>query len=214
MSNIIKIKKSAVTGVIPSDLAAGELAINTKDKKLFFLDSLGVLQSFDLFTTLLTLKSLESYVFSNTAYALVSQVALQKIFNNSPNVVIAGLSYFFECNFTISAMSALLGNFGFGFLGTATISSLSYTAISDKADATGSPSMGQIAVGITTAETVLVSSSAIRNGNSIIKGIISVNGSGTLIPAVSLSTAAAAIIGKNSWFRIVVISSTIDNFKE
>jgi hypothetical protein len=30
-------------------LAAGELAINIKDKKLFFINDLGVLQSFDLF---------------------------------------------------------------------------------------------------------------------------------------------------------------------
>lgn len=48
MANIVKLKRSSTTGVIPTGLVAGELAINTKDKKLFFLNDLGELQSFDL----------------------------------------------------------------------------------------------------------------------------------------------------------------------
>lgn len=48
MSNVFKIKNSSSLGSIPSGLVAGELCINIKDKKLFFLDDLGVLQSFDL----------------------------------------------------------------------------------------------------------------------------------------------------------------------
>jgi hypothetical protein len=217
MANLIKIKKSSLTGVIPTVLSPGELAINIKDKKLFFVDSLGVIQSFDLFTTKLTLKSLESYIFSNAAYTLASQAALQKMFNSPASGalnVTAGLTYFFECNFTLSGMSAVLGNFGFGFLGTATFSSLSYTAISDKADALGAPSTAQIVVATSPLATVLVSSSAITNGNSTIKGIIRVSASGTLIPAVSLSMAAAAIIGTNSWFRAVVIGGSTETFNE
>ncbi len=48
MANTIKIKKSSVTGVIPTGLVLGELAINIKDKKLFYLNDLGILQIFDL----------------------------------------------------------------------------------------------------------------------------------------------------------------------
>lgn len=48
MANIIEIKNSSQTGNVPSGLVAGELAINIKDKKLFFINDLGVLQSFDL----------------------------------------------------------------------------------------------------------------------------------------------------------------------
>lgn len=51
MANVIKIKKSSEGGVIPTGLTFGELAINIKDRKLFFLNDLGVLQSFDLFST-------------------------------------------------------------------------------------------------------------------------------------------------------------------
>lgn len=48
MANTVKIKNSATLGTSPSGLVAGEIAINIKDKKLFFLNELGVLQSFDL----------------------------------------------------------------------------------------------------------------------------------------------------------------------
>jgi len=48
MANTVKIKNSAITGATPSGLVAGELAINIKDEKLFFVNELGVLQSFDL----------------------------------------------------------------------------------------------------------------------------------------------------------------------
>lgn len=48
MANIVKIKNSASPGSIPLGLVEGEVAININDKKLFFLNDLGVLQSFDL----------------------------------------------------------------------------------------------------------------------------------------------------------------------
>lgn len=48
MANTIKVKYSTTTSTTPSGLVAGELAINIKDKKLFFLNDLDVLQSFDL----------------------------------------------------------------------------------------------------------------------------------------------------------------------
>ena len=48
MPNPIKIKNSSTASSTPSGLVAGELAINIKDKKLFFLNDLGVLQEFSL----------------------------------------------------------------------------------------------------------------------------------------------------------------------
>lgn len=47
MSNTVKIKRSNTTGAVPS-LVDGQIAINQKDKKFFYLDHNGVLQSFDL----------------------------------------------------------------------------------------------------------------------------------------------------------------------
>lgn len=49
---IVKIKNSSSIGVSPTGLVAGELAINIRDKKLFFLNNLGVLQTFDLVPSL------------------------------------------------------------------------------------------------------------------------------------------------------------------
>jgi hypothetical protein len=52
MANIFKIKRSNVSNAIPL-LENGEIAINQKDKKLFFTDDLGAVQSFSLDSNLL-----------------------------------------------------------------------------------------------------------------------------------------------------------------
>jgi hypothetical protein len=48
MANIIKIKNSGTSGVVPSSLDFGELAINYNDGLLFFKDSSGTIISFDI----------------------------------------------------------------------------------------------------------------------------------------------------------------------
>lgn len=48
MPNTIKIKRSNTVGVVPATLVDGEIAINQSDKKLFYRDSLGAVQSFSL----------------------------------------------------------------------------------------------------------------------------------------------------------------------
>ncbi len=48
MANPIKIKRSNISGVVPATLVDGEIAINQADKKLFYRDSSGVVQSFIL----------------------------------------------------------------------------------------------------------------------------------------------------------------------
>lgn len=51
MTNIIKIKRSSTSGVIPNNLEDGELAINQADKILFYKDNIGVIRSFNLNNT-------------------------------------------------------------------------------------------------------------------------------------------------------------------
>lgn len=46
MANIVKILWSKITGRVPSSLADGQIAINQKDKILFYPDENGVIQSF------------------------------------------------------------------------------------------------------------------------------------------------------------------------
>jgi hypothetical protein len=58
MANVVKIKNSTTVNATPTGLVRGEIAINIKDKKLFFLNDADVLQSFNLFAPLvLTLAS-------------------------------------------------------------------------------------------------------------------------------------------------------------
>ena len=157
-----------------------------------------------------SLKSIEEYIFPNTAYTLVSQITLQKIFNATANGAVsvsASTSYFFECSFSLSAMSSLAGNFGFGFLGTATFTSVSYTALSNKSATLSIPSMTEIVGSSIITATPLVSSSVVTTGLTKISGIIRINAEGTLIPSVSLSIASPAVVGLNSYFRLVKIAT-------
>ena len=148
---------------------------------------------------------IEQFISLTTAYTLTSQTALQKLFNATTNgalTVLAATTYFFECSFDLSAMSATSGNFGFGFAGTATITSLRYSSDAQKSSAIGTPSNGQTTIGIASTATGLVTASLITTGTAFITGIIRTNAAGTLIPSVSLGIASAAVVGVNSYFRI------------
>lgn len=161
--------------------------------------------------TQLSLKALEDYIFSNATYTLASQTGLQKLFNATANgavAVDAGTSYFFECAFDLSAMSVTSGNFGFGFLGTAVLNSVKYNATAQKLNTINNPSTAQTIVVSTASATGLVTATAIANGSAILKGVIRVSTSGTLIPAVSLGIAAPAVVGINSYFRLVAIGAS------
>lgn len=162
--------------------------------------------------TQLSLRALEEYVFLNATYTLTSQTALQKLFNATTNGAItvdSNVSYFFECVFDLTAMSATSGNFGFGFLGTATLINLKYNSTAQKTSAIGTPSTSQMLVATVVTATGLVSASVITTGSARIRGVIRVNAGGTLIPSVSLGVASAAVVGLNSYFRLVAIGTNI-----
>ena len=48
MANIVKILRSLIPGRTPTSLEDGQLAINQKDKKLFYPDENGAVQEFSL----------------------------------------------------------------------------------------------------------------------------------------------------------------------
>jgi hypothetical protein len=48
MPNIVKIKSSNTTATVPASLVNGEIAINQRDKILFYRNELGIIQSFSL----------------------------------------------------------------------------------------------------------------------------------------------------------------------
>ena len=157
---------------------------------------------------------IEQFISLPVAYILTSQIALQKIFKTTTNgalAVIAGTRYYFECEFDLSAMSATTGTFSFGFLGTATFTSVKYTSQAQKSATIGTPATLQITKGTVATATPIVSTSIITTGSTRITGVIEINASGTIIPAIGLSVAAPAVVGVESFFKIYAISPNTIN---
>ena len=150
----------------------------------------------------------EQIILLQAAYTLTSQTAAQKLFNTPTNgqVTLSVGTYAFECAYSLSAISATSGTFGFALGGTATFTQF-YSAIALKS--TSLSSAGSASTTYNTAANTNVSgTNTATAGIANISGIINVSASGTVIPQVSLSVAAAAIVGIGSYFRIRPIGST------
>jgi hypothetical protein len=148
-------------------------------------------------------------------YTLTSQTAAQKAFNSTTNgalTVKAGTSYFFEGMISLSSMSATSGSFGFALGGTATLTSVHWQSNGVKAATLATAATNQMTFNATAANTTVVTASTATNGHVFVKGIVRVNAAGTLIPSVSLGVAAAAVVGVNSYFKLIPIgTNTVTN---
>jgi hypothetical protein len=145
----------------------------------------------------------EQYQVLSGNYTLTSQTAAQKLFNASTNgaVTLAIGSYWFECNFALASMSATSGTFGFALGGTATFTQ-GWTAIAAMLATGLSTTINTQITFNTAANTALATSSTGTFGTAAITGIIRVTVAGTVIPQVSLSQAAAAVVQTNSFIRV------------
>jgi hypothetical protein len=155
------------------------------------------------------------FISLTSTYTLTSQTAAQKAFNSTTNGAItvkAGTSYFFEGLISLTAMSTTSGSFGFSLGGTATLTSVSWTSNSVKATATATAATNQMTFNTSASNTTVATASTGTAGYMFVKGIVRINATGTLIPSVSLTRAAAAVVSINSYFRIVPIgTNTITN---
>jgi hypothetical protein len=155
---------------------------------------------------------IEQSISLTSAYTLANQTALQKLFNSTPNgaVTLKGATtYYFECNFDLSGLSATSGNFTFGFLGTATFNTLKYIALAVKASL-GTPTAPQMTTVSVATASVIVTSTTATTGHAKITGIIRCNVGGTLIPSLGLGiTVPTAVVGVNSKFQIWQVGSNI-----
>jgi len=145
----------------------------------------------------------EQFVTLTSPYTLTSQTAAQKLFNATANgalTVQASTAYWFECFFTLSAMSATSGAFGFALGGTATLTSQMWETEANKA-ALATAASAQNTVN-TAANTAIATATTTTTGWAKVWGKVRVNAAGTLIPQVSLGVAAAAVVGADSYFRI------------
>lgn len=157
----------------------------------------------------------EQFMTLTSPYTLTSQTGAQKIFNVPTNGAFnakAATSYFFECVYSLSSLSATSGNFGFALGGTATLTSINWTSTAIKQGTQASTGTALLTRNTTAANLGVVASSTQTGGYATIRGIVRVNAAGTLIPQVSLGIAAAAIVGTDSYFRIQPIgSNTVTN---
>ena len=150
----------------------------------------------------------EQIILLQSAYTLTSQTAAQKLFNTPTNgqVTLTAGTYEFECFYTLTAMSATSGTFGFALGGTATFTQF-YLATADKRTTLVGSSTAPMSYNVA-ANTSLVAANVNTTGFAQISGIINVSVTGTIIPQVSLTIASAAVVGIGSYFRIRPIGST------
>jgi hypothetical protein len=160
-------------------------------------------------STRTTLVAQQSVVL-NTAYTLTSQTPAQKIFNNTTNgtVTLPVGTYFFECFYSLSSMSASSGSFGFALVaGTATFTQ-QWRSEAQKGTATLTTATVTQTTYSTAANTTIATASVNTVGWAYISGIINVTVAGTITPSVSLGVAAAAVVGVGSYFKISAVSPT------
>lgn len=159
----------------------------------------------------------EQFITLTAAYTTPTGTAgtLKQLFNSTTNgalTVSGSTTYFFECYFTLSSMSATSGTFSFGLAGTATYSSVAYYSQGLKSAITNAtPVMSNQ----TSAAAQVVGSNAgntTTTGFAYIKGKIVISTGGTIIPSFALSVAAAAVVGNNSYFRLTPVgTNTVTN---
>jgi hypothetical protein len=181
-------------------LTAAEAGVVEYDGTVFYADIAA--------STRTTIVAEQSLVL-NTAYTLTSQTAAQKIFNNTTNgeVTLPVGTYFFECFYSLSSMSATSGSFGFVLGGTATFTQR-WRSEAQKGTASLATATATQNTFSTAANTALATASVNTVGYASISGIINVTVTGTVIPQVSLGIAAAAVVGVGSYFKINAVSPT------
>lgn len=147
----------------------------------------------------------QHFIVLTSSNTLTSQTAAQPIFDGGGGpaggaITLPVGTFFFECAFALTSMSATSGSFGFALGGTATITQ-SWVANATKPAALTTATASNTTFN-TTANTTLVTANVNTVGVAQIKGVIRVTAAGTVVPQVSLGIAAAAVVGTNSYFEV------------
>lgn len=161
----------------------------------------------------------EQFITLTSAYTLTNTTSAQKLFNatTSGALTLPVGSYFFETTFLLSSLGT--GAISFGFGGTATLSGVLWYGQTLRATTTLNTGTAATTLSLmmstSGAATSLQSSPPATSANawSVIKGKLRVSVAGTIIPQITLAaTAAAAIVGVDSHFRIWNVgSNTVTN---
>lgn len=153
----------------------------------------------------------EHFVARTGAKTMTSNTSLQAIFGggtggltNGALTVAASTSYFFEMSINVNTMSATSGNFGFSIVGagTATFTSASWHAFGlDNTNQQTAGNAGTSWQSTAGATGNIITAATGQAASAIVKGIFRINATGTIIPSIQLTTANAAIIGADTWFK-------------
>jgi len=162
----------------------------------------------------------EAFIARTNTKTMTSNTSLQALFSgvtgatNGALTVDASTTYFFEAQFSVTSMSATSGNFGFSIVGagTATFTSAAWQAIGGDATTLATAAARGGAFVSAAGQTGNILTAATGTGAvAYIKGIFRINAGGTIIPSIQLTTAAAAVIGTNSWFKCYAVGSDTVN---
>lgn len=150
----------------------------------------------------------DQYTILQATNTLTSQTAAQALFDvtGSGQVTLVAGTYEFECQFSLSSMSASSGTFGFALGGGATFTQY-WWSLANKAAAITTAVAGSVTYN-TAANTGIAVAAAGALGFARCNGIITVTVGGTVIPQVSLGIAAAAVVGIGSYFKIRALGSS------
>ncbi len=159
---------------------------------------------------------LEHFIMLNANYTLTNSGAEQKLFDSTTNgrLTLEAGTYEFESTISISSMSATSGNGAFDILGAggATLGTVLYevNGIDGAVATVGSGSHLVNNAGQT--PTNMVTAAVSTEMQATIKGMFRVTVGGTIVPSITLTTAAAAVVRNGSFFKCKRIgSSTVTN---
>jgi hypothetical protein len=149
----------------------------------------------------------DQYILLQATNTLTSQTAAQALFDvtGSGQVTLVAGTYEFECQFSLSSMSGTAGTFGFALGGGATFTQYWWSLANKATLATAAN--GQVTFN-TAANTAIATASTATVAFARVHGVVIVTVGGTLIPQVSLTQAAAAVVGIGSFFKIRALGSS------
>ena len=181
------------SGTLKTNPAAGDLEY---DGTNFFLttdaDNRGVVPAYQ-------------YIYLSSNYTLTNSAAEQKMFNTTTNGALAleAGHYFFEFLGSVASMSATSGNAAFDILGagTAVIGSTLYHVLGADAAANVAGAQGGSYMNIPQTPASMVPAGTGTSMYFSGRGSFRVTTAGTIIPSLTLLTAAAAIVQAGSYFR-------------
>lgn len=154
----------------------------------------------------------QCWIQQSATYTLTSTTSAQKLFNASTNgaLTLPIGTYRYKALLYVGSMSATSGNGSFGILGAgnATIASALSQAVGVDAAIGAGAAAGQSYWTGNTSNAAIVTVGTNANLGVSIRGTFRVSAAGTIIPSISLTTAAAAIVQPNSYFATTRISES------